>query len=138
MEFVLDASVTLSWYFRDETTEAGAPLRDSLLAGGAFVPSLWPIEVGNALVVATRKGRISSAERWRICETLLTLPIEIESPAPALVRGATADLAISHRLTVYDASYLELAVRKGFPLATLDRSLAAAARSVGLGFRSVP
>lgn len=137
MEFVLDASVTLSRYFRDETTEAGAPLRDSLLAGGAFVPSLWPIEVGNALVVATRKGCISSAERWRICETLSTLPIEIDSPAPASVRGATADSTISHGLTVY-ASYLELAVRKGLPLATLDRSPAAAARSVGLGFPSVP
>ena len=130
--FVLDCSVTMSWVFPDEASEATDRLRESMIEGRAFVPALWPVEVGNVLLTATRRGRISAGEWPRIRTNLEALPVEIDPVYTSRAWGAALELAREHRLSGYDATYLELAVRMQLPLATLDRALAASARAEGL------
>ena len=132
MRFVLDCSVTMSWVFPDEASAATDRLRESMIEGHAFVPALWPVEVGNVLLTATRRGRITADECPRICASLEALPIEIEPVSMSSAWGAALELARKHRLSGYDAMYLELAVRMQLPLATLDRALGAAGRAEGL------
>ena len=132
MAFVLDCSVAIAWVFSDEATESTARLRDLLIDGRAYVPSIWPIEVGSVLIVAMRRGRIHKNEWPVICEALETLPIDVEPVSSPRIWGPVLTLAERHRLSIYDAMYLELAVRMQVPLATLDRELAAAARSNGI------
>ena len=132
MAFVLDCSATMAWLFPDEATEATERLRDSLVEDRAFVPSLWPVEVANVLLAATRRGRIRVNEWPGICAHLDALPIEIDPVSTSRVWGAVLELANRHGLSVYDAMYLELAVRTRMPLATLDRALATAGRAAGV------
>ena len=132
MAFVLDCSVTMSWVFPDEATEETDRLRDSLLAGRAFVPAIWPIEAGNVLRVATSRGRISTDDWARIRTNLEALPIEIDPVSTSRIWGSILELAHERRLSVYDAMYLELAVRMRLPLATLDRALADAGIAAGV------
>lgn len=138
MAFVLDCSVTMAWVFPDEATQATDQLRDSLVDGRAFVPSLWPVEVGNVLLTATRRNRIGVGERPQIRASLEALPIEIDSVKPSRVWGAALELAQTHQLSAYDAMYLELAMRLRLPLATLDRALQSAAQSIGLSPPPMP
>ena len=137
MTFVLDCSVTMAWVFPDEATEATELLRDSLVGGRAFVPALWPIEVGNVLRVATSRGRIAKEDWARIRNDLEALPVEIDPISTSRIWGNVLDLAYGHRLSVYDAMYLELAERMRLPLATLDRALAAAAIASGVDVPTV-
>ena len=132
MAFVLDCSVALAWIFPDEATEATHRLRDSLIEGRAFAPALWPIEVANVLLVATRRGRIDADEWEQLYANLEALPIEIDPVSTPRVWGKTLQLAHAHRLSVDDAMYLELALRMRLPLATLDRALGEAGRMEGL------
>ena len=132
MRFVLDCAVAMSWVFPDEASEITDQLRESMAEGCAFVPALWPVEVGNVLLAATRRGRIGVDEWHRIRASLEALPIEIEPVSTSRAWGSTLVLAHEHRLSSYDAAYLELAVRLQLPLATLDRALAAAGRAEGL------
>ena len=132
MAFVLDCSVTMAWVFPDEATDATDWLRDSLVEGRAFVPSLWPVEVGNVLLTATRRGRIRADEWPEIRAGLEALPIEIDPVTTSRVWGVSLELAQTHQLSVYDAMYLELAMRLQLPLATLDRALRKAAQAVGI------
>ena len=133
MAFVLDCSVTMAWLFLDEATEATDRLRDALIDSRAFAPSLWPVEVGNALLVATRRGRIRPTEWSQIRGYLSALPIEIDAVSVQRTWGASLDIARSHQLSVYDATYLELAMRLRMPLATLDLALRNAAVAAGVG-----
>ena len=132
MAFVLDCSVTMAWIFPDEATEATQRLRESLIEGRALVPCLWPIEVGNVILVATRRGRIGLEEWPRIRKFLDALPIEIDPVSAATTMGASLDLGHRYGLSLYDAMYLELAVRMRMPLATLDRALVAAGKAAGV------
>lgn len=129
MPFVLDASVTLSWAFQDEHDPVAAKAEEVLSRPGesALVPVLWCYEVRNALVVAERRGRTSPDRTGLFLNGLSNLPIQIE-PGPDL--SALLDLARSHRLSVYDAAYLSLAIREGLPLATLDQPLVGAATAL--------
>ena len=133
MAFVLDCSVTMAWIFHDEATEATDRLREALLDTRAFVPALWPIETANALLAATRRGRVAQDEWPGIRAHLDALPIEIDQLSASRTWSAALDLAAAHALSVYDAMYLELAVRMQMPLATLDRALRGAAQSAGVG-----
>ena len=129
MPFVLDASVTASWCFEDEEASVADAAMDRLPEDHAVVPALWWFEIRNILVVNERRGRIDSADSDVFLNDLARLPIRIESdPNERLVVG----LARTHRLTAYDAAYLDLAVRLTAPIATLDRALADAARAEGL------
>ncbi len=132
MAFVLDCSMTMAWVFSDEASETTDRLRDSLVQGGAFVPALWPVEVGNVLLMATRRGRITRDDWQRIREDLLALPISIDPVSTDRIWGAVMELADAHRISAYDAVYLELALRLRLPLATLDSALAAAAQHTGV------
>ena len=138
MPFVLDCSVTMAWVFPDEASDITARLRDSLLEDRAFVPSLWPVEVGSVLLSATRRGRIHADEWALIRASLHALPIEIEPVSTLRVWEAALSLADRFHLSVYDATYLELATRMRLPLATLDKSLAEAARTAGIETPALP
>ena len=132
MAFVLDCSVTMAWIFPDEASVSTDLLRESLVEDSAFVPALWPVETGNVLLMATRRGRITKDDWRQIRESLQALPINIDPVSPDRVWGAVLDLADSHRISAYDATYLELALRLRLPLATLDRKLASAAQASGI------
>ena len=132
MTFVLDCSAAMSWVFPDEATESTEQLRESLVDGRAFVPALWPIEVANVLLVATRRQRIDRAEWSRIARNFAALPIVIDPISTSRIWEEVLDVAHTHRLSAYDAMYLELAMRMQLPLATVDRGLAAAAHAAGV------
>jgi predicted nucleic acid-binding protein len=130
--FLLECSVTMAWLFDDEDDPYAASVRDRLDADVALVPSIWPLEVGNAMVVAERRKRVSRAEALRFLEVLRGLPIEVDAmPSLVTVEGA---FQIAHEtgLSLYAAAYLDLAATHGLPLATLDRRLASAAEQVGV------
>jgi predicted nucleic acid-binding protein len=103
-----------------------------LQGGRAHVPALWLWETANVLVQAERRGRISPAAIRTYLGLLEGLPISIDQPSTASVWHDTLALARSHRLTSYDAAYLELSLRRGLPLATRDKALQAAARLEGV------
>ncbi|MGB6676096.1 MAG: type II toxin-antitoxin system VapC family toxin [Terriglobales bacterium] len=129
MSLVLDSSVTLAWLYSDETTEAVRQVFDQLSESGAWVPGLWRLEVGNILEMGVRRGRHDTRFRDSTLADLALLPIQTDSETDRQAWGATARLAGRHRLTLYDAAYLELALRRELPLATLDRDLQTAARA---------
>ena len=133
MSLVLDSSVTLAWIYGDETTDAIRAVFDEVAAAGAAVPALWRLEVGNSLTVAVRGGRIDAAFRRAALADLALLDITTDQHTGVHAWGETLILAGRHRLTLYDAAYLELAQRRALPLATLDGALCAAARTVGVG-----
>ena len=126
MTFIIDASVTMSWYLAEEASPAGKLAFEQLGAVGATAPVLWWFEVRNALVVNERRGRLDTAGTVGILAHLGGLPIRLDVDQNS---DAVLALAREHRLTVYDAAYLELALRADAPLATLDRQLARAARA---------
>ena len=129
MPFVVDASVAASWLLPDES-DLRADKAFSLLAmDHARAPSLWWFEVRNLLVTNERRGRIDSLKSTRALRLLAGLPIRLDDHAG---QARLLELARRHRLTMYDAAYLELAEREGIPLATLDRQLAEGAASEGV------
>ena len=132
MSFVIDNSVALSWCFKDEQTIAIMDLLDRVANTGAMAPQLWPIEAMNGLLTAERRGRITGTDRQRLAQFLQQLPITIDDETASRAWGAVAQLAEQHRLTAYDATYLELAMRLGVPLATKDIALVAAAQRSGV------
>lgn len=132
MPFVIDASVALAWHFRDESSEYADRVQERLRDGGVAAPSIWPLEVANALLVAERRGRLSPAEASHVAELILEVPVSIHEAPAELALGPVLDLGRAQGLTAYDAAYLDLAMREGLPLATQDEALRAAARRVGV------
>lgn len=132
---VLDASVTLAWAFPGEVRAEQA--RATLLRvaeDAAVVPVHWRLEVGNGLIIGERRGRIRVQQVDVVWRQLGELPIGIDAETNARAWNDAAALARQHGLTLYDAAYLELAARRGLPLATFDGPLAraAAAESIAL------
>jgi predicted nucleic acid-binding protein len=125
MPFVLDASITACWAFDDEDHPVAALALDRIRTDEARVPSLWWFEVCNTLIVNERRGRLTEADVSAFLRGLSRLGVTVDRE---LDEASVLMLARRHRLTVYDASYLELANRESLPLATLDTDLAAAAR----------
>ena len=132
MSFVVDSSVALAWVYSEETTEAISEVLARLTDRGAWVPALWRLEVANVLEMNVRRGRHDAAFRDAALADLAVLPISIDAETDRQAWGATVRLAARHRLTVYDAAYLELAQRRGLPLATLDKELRDAATAEGV------
>jgi predicted nucleic acid-binding protein len=130
--FVLDNSLTLSWYFEDERGPYSVATLRALDDGEAIVPPLWPYEVASGLLVGERRGRITPADTGRILGLLAVLPIRIDTSGHERARREVLELARREGLTSYDAAYLELALREGLPLATLDQRLKEAAGRVGV------
>ncbi len=136
--FVLDGSVTLVWGFADENDAYATAILDKMPDLQAFVPGLWPLEVANALLVGERRGRTTSANSAHFLAILSAFPIVIDEETAARAWVETLHLARAHNLSSHDASYLELAMRLGLPLATLDDQLKAAAIAVGVSPFVVP
>jgi len=135
--FVLDSSVALAWYLPRQQTVQTDALMHRMSDEGALTTSLWPIEVANVLLVYERRGQLTIAERMGAIAFYTSIPIETDDQTAVRAWGTAFDLALAHKLTVYDAGYLELALRSGLPLATLDGPLCRAASSLGvplLGF----
>jgi predicted nucleic acid-binding protein len=122
---VLDASVAVAWAFADEDHPVAAAALALIRNNEGCVPSLWWFEVRNVLIVNERRGRLSETDTALFLRNLARLPIAVER-APE--EAAVLTLARRHGLTVYDASYLELAKRRGAPLATLEMTLTQAAQ----------
>src|SRR5258706_576076 len=129
---ILDSSMTLAWFLPDEEAAAAKNLLDRVTFDGAVVPGLWPIEVGNAFLTAQRRGRVTSAERIRALRLIGMLPVEIDGQTTAHAWSGSFELAEQHRLTLYDAVYLELAIRRNLPLASFDMALCKAAQLAGV------
>ena len=132
MHCVLDSSAALAWVLPGEATPATEALLEMVGSLGAAAPALWPLETANVLWVSERRRRITLAERSQALEILSELPIQIDERTAALAFGATSALAATKDLTVYDACYLELALRRGLPLASLDKGLRQAALTCGV------
>lgn len=130
--FVLDCSLTIAWFFADETNRYAEAVEDSLPTATAIVPSLWPLEVANALLAGERRQRATEATVTTFLGLLAALPISLDDDTAGRAWPVSLHLARLHRLSVYDATYLELAIRKRLPLATLDDKLSAAATAVGV------
>lgn len=125
--FVVDNSVVMAWCFEDGASAYADTILDRLNEGEALVPAIWPLEVGNVLLVAERRSRLTEAESARFLALLDAPSITVVQERPQRDLGQIQMLAREHRLSTYDASYLDLAMREGAPLATADATLKRAA-----------
>jgi len=132
VSLILDSSATLAWFYTDETTPAIRHVFELLAESGAWVPSLWRLDVANILEMGIRRGRHDVAFRQASLADLSSLPISIDPETDRRAWDDTLQLAHLHRLTLYDAAYLELAKRRALPLATLDSQLRTAAHTEGV------
>ncbi len=132
MDFVLDASIALSWCFPDESNAYADQVLDAIGPMTAVVPSIWAYEIANAMLVAQRRRRITEDHRNKVANMLNTLPIQTHDVTVSHTLKTISAQANSLDLTVYDAAYLDLAIRIGTPLATVDRRLREAANRVGV------
>ncbi|MBU1670073.1 MAG: type II toxin-antitoxin system VapC family toxin [Actinobacteria bacterium] len=117
----------MSWCFEDEGDPYVGAILESLEDGEAFVPGIWPLEVGNVLLVAERKKRLSEASVVRFIELVSSLPMNVDQETPERALREVISLAREQGISTYDASYLDLAMRMGLPIATLDTSMRRAA-----------
>ncbi len=138
MPFVLDASVSLAWCFEDEETSYASEVFDRLRTDRALVPTIWPLEVANTLLVGECRGRLTLAMSTRFVRTLSGLSITVDDRTSSVALGSVLGLSREQGLSAYDASYLELAAREGLPLATQDSRLQAAAERIGVEILAGP
>ena len=121
---VVDASVSAAWFLPDEATAFTEAALQATARGDVWVPALWWLEIGNLLLSAQRRKRIGAAKRVELVSAADGLRLHVDrEPVPMRSLDALAD---RHSLTSYDAAYLELALRRKLPLATLDKALLAA------------
>ncbi|HKM90605.1 MAG TPA: type II toxin-antitoxin system VapC family toxin [Candidatus Acidoferrales bacterium] len=134
---VIDASVALAWCFPDEDSDYADGVLAALEGRAIVVPALWPIEVTNAVLVAERRKRIRPLEIRRFVELLDNLSVSVDSRSVTECVNNVLPLAREYGLSAYDAAYLDVAMQRGAPLATLDGRLQRAGREVGIEiFRS--
>lgn len=132
MPFVLDASVVMAWCFEDEATAYADRVLEMLDQDVARVPTIWPLEVANAVLIGARRQRLTAADALRFIELVRTLPITVDQVSLERTLGTILTLAHALAITSYDASYLDLASREGLALATQDRRLGEAAARHGI------
>jgi predicted nucleic acid-binding protein len=132
VRFVLDCSVTLVWYFKDASDPYAEAVADSFSTAQALVPSIWPLEVANAVLIGERRKRSTEAQATAWLGHLGTMPITVDDETVTRAWSDTLALARAQNLSAYDAAYLELAMRRGIPLASLDEKLKNAAAAVGV------
>ena len=132
MSMVLDSSATLAWVYADEITEPIRHVFNLVSENGAWVPGLWKLEVANILEMGVRRGRHDAVFRDSTLADLAILPINVDAETDRQAWGATLRLSERFCLTLYDAAYLELALRRGLPLASLDVELRGAAQAEGV------
>jgi predicted nucleic acid-binding protein len=128
--FVVDCSIAMAWLFHDEATPKTSALLNRLATETALVPAWWFVEITNVLAMAERKGRITARQSDAFIADLSKLGIERDNQAPDRAFTHLLALCRTHRLTSYDAIYLDLASRRSLPLATLDEDLRKAAKKL--------
>lgn len=131
MTVVVDSSIALAWFLPDESSALADEVLMQVTESGGMVPQHFTIEFGNAMVIAVRRKRIDRDYRRRAFERISDLDLVTDRDGGDALWTATVELADEHGLTLYDGIYLELALRTGLPLATLDKQLAKAARQMG-------
>jgi predicted nucleic acid-binding protein len=132
VDFVIDNSIVMSWCFADEKSRYADSVLDRLSELTAVTPSIWPLELGNVLLVAERRKRMSETDSARFLALINDLPIITEQETPERMLKEVLALARKSGLSSYDASYLDLAMRTGLPIATLDKALKKAANKIQL------
>jgi predicted nucleic acid-binding protein len=132
VSLVLDSSAALAWIYDDEATEPICRVFTEVAEQGAFVPSLWRLEIANSLTVAVRRGRIDHEFRRAALADLGDLDIIVDAQTDSRAWNAALELADRFLLTLSDAAYVELAQRRALPLATLDRDMQRAGAQLGL------
>ena len=142
MRFVLDASVTLTWLLKDAGERTGAYAFDVLKqirspGTEIHVPATWGLEIANVIARCETKGIVTEAQSEGFLAMLNSAPISVDGSTAAHALSGTLQLARRYRLSAYDASYLELALRAGLPLATLDDALRKAAAKAGVKLHKV-
>jgi predicted nucleic acid-binding protein len=130
--FVVDCSIAMAWLFHDEATPKTTALLNRLATETALAPAWWFIEITNVLAMAERKGRINARQSDAFIADLSKLGIERDHEAPDRAFTHLLALCRTHRLTSYDAIYLDLAIRRSLPLAALDEDLRKAAKKLGV------
>lgn len=128
MSLVVDASMAIAWLFEDEHSDTAHAALHRVVNESAIVPSLWRLEVANVLRNAVRKGRCDEAYAGSSLARLARLEILVDDETDHHAWGETRRLSREEGLTPYDAAYLELALRRGVPLASGDTDLIEAAR----------
>lgn len=129
-DFVIDCSVTMAWCFEDESTDYTDSILKKLKELTAIVPTIWPLEVANFLLSARRKKRISEITSASFIDKLSELPIVVDHSTTKRALHTTSMLAAQEHLTIYDAAYLELAMKEKVPLITLDKELIKVAKKL--------
>lgn len=129
-DFVLDCSITMAWCFEDESNEYSDGVLERLNDATAIVPTIWPLEVANVLLLAGRHKRITEIQSASFIDALSSLPIVIDPSTTSRAMHSIMTMASQLQLTIYDAAYLELAKREGIPLLTLDKGLIKAAQKL--------
>lgn len=130
--FVLDCSVSMTWCFEDERDRFAEQVLEEMETAKSVVPTIWPLEVANVLLLAQKKKRVTSLQVTSFVDALSALSITVDSSTTTRAMHSIYALAEKTKLTIYDAAYLELALREKIPLATLDRDLRSAAKKVGI------
>lgn len=130
--FVLDCSVTMAWCFEDESNAYAEKVLEHLEKEAAYVPPLWFLEVSNVILIGEKSKRLSRFQSNQFLAILSELNIKCEDPLNTHIFTSTIELARTYQLTSYDAIYLDLALKRKLPLATLDQSLRKASKKAGL------
>lgn len=130
--FVLDCSITMAWCFEDEANDYTEDILESLKDSNALVPTIWPLEVANVLLIAKKNKRINEVQVASFIDALTALPIIVDLTSSSRAMHSTFVLANKTGLTIYDAAYLEIAIREKIPLLTLDKGLLKAAKMMNI------
>ena len=131
--FVVDASVGFAWVYQGQATPETDQLLNEVAAGTTvIVPALWYLEISNVLLIAQRRHRLTAVQRKAALEKLTALQFTVDEEGVRHAFGKTSELAEKYGLTIYDAIYLELALRRSLPLATRDEALKTAAKRCGV------
>lgn len=131
-DFVLDCSITMAWCFEDESTDYTDNILENLKQTTAIVPTIWPLEVANVLLLSKKNKRITEVQSASFIDALSALPIVVDQSTTSRAMHSIFVLAGQSDLTIYDAAYLELATRERIPLHTLDKNLIKAAKKLGI------
>ncbi len=129
---VIDCSIVMAWYFTDESDPYADRVARQLPDRVALVPLNWPLEVANTLLIGERRKRSTQTQAAKFIRNLSALPITVDDETNLYAWNTILSLARDQNLTAYDAAYLELAIRRNLPMATLDDKLKTAAQAVGV------
>lgn len=131
-DFVLDCSITMAWCFEDESNEYTDVILENLTNKTALVPTIWPLEMANVLLLSKKKKRITEVQAASFIDALSSLPIVVDQSTSSRAMHSIFVLAGKLGLTIYDAAYLELALRERIPLLTLNNALIKAAKILNI------